>query len=123
MGEVIALLSGTGGLGKSSLAAGIAIALAKSGKRVLCVDCQAGFGTLDIYLGMESLDILSYADICRGDYPLSRAATHPQFPWLRVLTAPVRSACDEKDHRVFSAIISRAGTEFDYVFLNAVHTI
>ena len=119
MGEVIALLSGTGGLGKSSLAAGIAIALAKSGKRVLCVDCQAGFGTLDIYLGMESLDTLSYADICRGDYPLSRASVHPQMEKLSFLSAPVRSAFDASEHRVFAAILNRAKAEFDYIFLNA----
>ena len=67
MGEAIALLSGTGGLGKTALTAGLALALAKGGKKVLCVDCQAGLGTLDIYLGMEQQDALSYADVCRGD--------------------------------------------------------
>lgn len=119
MGEVIALLSGTGGVGKSSLTAGLAIALAKSGRNVLCVDCQAGFGTLDIYLGLESLDTLSYADICRGDYPLSRAAVHPGLPKLRFLSAPVRCAPEEIDGRIFSAIITRAKAEFDFVLLNA----
>ena len=115
MGEVIALLSGTGGMGKSSLTAGLAIALAKSGKRVLCVDCQAGFGTLDIYLGLESQDALSYADICRGDYPLSRAAVHPQLPKLSFLSAPVRPE-DVED--TFGGMISRATADHDYVLLN-----
>ena len=113
------MLSGTGGLGKTALTAGVALAMAKSGKRVLCVDCQAGFGTLDIYLGMESLDTLSYADICRGDYPLSRAAVHPQLEKLSFLSAPVRSVFDASEHRVFAAIIGRAKAEFDYIFLNA----
>ena len=116
MGEVISLLSGTGGMGKSCLTAGLAMALAKSGKKVLCVDCQAGFGTLDIYLGMESQDALSYADICRGDYPLSRAAEHPQLPTLRFLSAPVRPE-DVEDR--FGQVIRSAGAEYDYVFLNS----
>ena len=116
MGEVIALLSGTGGMGKSCLAAGLSMALAKSGRKVLCIDCQAGFVTLDIYLGTESQDALSYADICRGDYPLSRAAAHPQLPTLRFLAAPVRPE-DVEDG--FGNMIEAAKAEFDFIFLNA----
>ena len=117
MGEVIALLSGTGGMGKSSLTAGLAIALAKSGKKVLCVDCQAGFGTLDIYLGLESQDALSYADICRGDYPLSRAAVHPQLPKLSFLSAPVRP---ENVEDTFGGMISRAKADHSLLAVPAV---
>ena len=116
MGEVIALLSGTGGMGKSCLAAGLSMALAKSGKKVLCIDCQVGFGTMDIYLGMESQDALSYADICRGDYPLSRAAAHPDLQTLRFLSAPFRPEPVEDG---FEDMISRAKADFDYVFLNS----
>ena len=46
MGEVIAVLSGKGGTGKTSLCAGIATALAESDKKVLCIDCDAGLGNL-----------------------------------------------------------------------------
>lgn len=116
MGEVIALLSGTGGMGKSCLTAGLALRLAASGKKVLCVDCRPGFGTLDLYFGMESMDVLSYIDICRGDYPLSRAAVHPHCPTLRFLSAPVRR--DAPSHG-FADMIRAAAAEFDYVLLNA----
>lgn len=119
MGEVISLLSGTGGMGKSCLTAGVALALAKNGRNVLCVDCQPGLGTLDIYLGMESLDVLSYTDICRGDYPLSRAAAHPETPRLRFLAAPVRLSADEAVEQAFGAMLRRAKAEFDYILLNA----
>ena len=88
---MIALLAGTGGMGKTCLTAGLAVALAKSGRRVLCVDCQPGLGTLDLYLDMEQQDALSYADICRGDYPLARAAVHPQWNSLHFLAAPIRT--------------------------------
>jgi septum site-determining protein MinD len=103
-------------MGKTCLAAGLAMALAKGGKRVLCVDCQAGFGTMDIYLGMESQDALSYADICRGDYPLIRAAVHPQLPSLRFLAAPVRPE-DVEDR--FGNMLQTARAEFDFILLNA----
>ena len=116
MGEVIALFSGTGGMGKSCLTAGLALRLAASGKNVLCVDCRPGFGTLDLYFGMESMDVLSYGDICRGDYPLTRAAAHPHYPQLRFLAAPVRwdACCDG-----FDQLIDSAAPEFDYILLNA----
>ena len=42
MGELIAVLSGKGGTGKTSVCAAVASALALDGKRVLCVDCDVG---------------------------------------------------------------------------------
>ena len=38
MGELIAVLSGKGGTGKTSVCAGVATALAELGERVLCID-------------------------------------------------------------------------------------
>ena len=119
MGEIISLHAGTGGMGKTSLTAGIALALAKEQKRVLCVDCQQGLSTLDIYLGMESLDALSYADICRGDYPLGRASVHPGLPSLHYVSAPVRVAADEPDPQRFREMMDRAAAAYDFVLLNA----
>ena len=60
MAEVIAIVSGKGGTGKTSLCAGIAQALATSGKTVLCVDCDVGLRNLDIALGISHLGALSF---------------------------------------------------------------
>ena len=46
MGEVIAILSGQGGTGKTSLCAGIATAMALMGEKVLCLDCDVGLRNL-----------------------------------------------------------------------------
>ena len=40
MGEILAVLSGQGGTGKTSVCAGLAIALAAEGKKILCIDCD-----------------------------------------------------------------------------------
>ena len=53
LGELIAVLSGKGGTGKTSVCAGIAVALAAEGKKVLCIDCDVGLRNLDISLGMS----------------------------------------------------------------------
>ena len=42
VGELIAVVSGKGGTGKTSVTALLATALAQSGKRVLCIDCDVG---------------------------------------------------------------------------------
>ena len=63
LGELIAVLSGKGGTGKTSVCAGIAVALAAEGKRVLCIDCDVGLRNLDISLGMTESGALSFLDV------------------------------------------------------------
>ena len=75
MGEVIAVLSGKGGTGKTTLCAGIATALAQDGEKVLCIDCDVGLRNLDIALGLTEGDALSFLEVCRGEYTLEQAMT------------------------------------------------
>ena len=70
MGELIAVLSGKGGTGKTSLCAGIATALAQEGAKVLCIDCDIGLRNLDISLAMADDGALSFLDVCQGGYDL-----------------------------------------------------
>ena len=85
MGELIAVLSGKGGTGKTSVCAGIASALAFQGESVLCIDCDIGLRNLDIALGITQLDALSFQEVL--SYGLDRATKHPDFPQLHFLTA------------------------------------
>lgn len=119
MGELIAILSGKGGTGKTSVCAGIATALAQRGEKVLCIDCDVGLRNLDIALGISELGTLSFLDICRGDYHLSMAATHPVFPKLSFLTAPVSCQVESIDEDSFAAMLQQARGMFSYVFLDA----
>ena len=96
MGELIAVLSGKGGTGKTSVCAGIATALASSGRKILCIDCDVGLRNLDISLAMSDSGALSFLDICRGNYPLSQAAVHPMYPSLHFLTAPVNCPAEDR---------------------------
>ena len=119
MGELIAVLSGKGGTGKTSVCAGVATALAELGERVLCIDCDVGLRNLDISLGLTDSASLSFLDVCSGNYSFSHIQPHPQFPNLYFLTAPVNATADQVDPVAFSAMLQQARESFRYIFLDA----
>ena len=119
MGELIAVVSGKGGTGKTSVCAGIATALAESGRRVLCVDCDVGLRNLDISLGMSDCGGLSFLDVSEFGYELENAPHHPIYDNLSFLTAPMNRSPEDINTESFIALFQRARERFDYIFLDA----
>lgn len=119
MGELIAILSGKGGTGKTSLCAGIASALAQSGETVLCIDCDIGLRNLDISLGLSHFGSLSFTDVCQGSYTLEQATQHPEYPSLFFLTAPMNCAAGQVDVPAFLQMLRSARDHYAYIFLDA----
>jgi len=119
MGELIAVLSGKGGTGKTSVCAGIAEALALSGERVLCIDCDVGLRNLDIALGLSQFSTLSFLEVCRDGYSLEMATIHPIYPGLAFLTAPMNCTADDIDQQAFSELLEQARRQFAYVLMDA----
>ena len=119
MGELIAVLSGKGGTGKTSVCAGIATALAQMGNQVLCIDCDIGLRNLDIALGLAQTAPVSFLDVCRGDYSLDDALQHPKYSTLHFLTAPINCTCEQIDKPAFSELLRNARERFQFVFLDA----
>lgn len=119
MGELIAIASGKGGTGKTSVCAGLATALAQSGRSVLCVDCDIGLRNLDISLGFTEGSALSFLDVCQGSYCLDDIPRHTLYPALAFLTAPMSFAPGSIDREAFAAFLRQARPRFDYIFLDA----
>lgn len=119
MGEIIAILSGKGGTGKTSMCAGLSTALAHLGLSVLCIDCDVGLRNLDIALGLSDEPAISFQDVCSGEYDLSDATTHPVYPTLQFLTAPVNGTSDQVDTEAFFKMLSKARKKYRYIFLDA----
>ena len=63
MGIATVITSGTGGVGKSTVAVGLGRALAQRGRRVLLVDCDAGLRSLDRMTGTEENLVFDIADV------------------------------------------------------------
>ena len=119
MGELLAVLSGKGGTGKTSVCAGIASALSLMGEKVLCIDCDIGLRNLDIALGMSDLAALSFVDVYQSGYSLDMAARHPIYRNLYFLTAPMNCPAGQIDPIAFSGLLNEARRHFSYVLLDA----
>lgn len=52
--RVIAVTSGKGGVGKTSLVVNVAVTLARKGKKVIILDCDLGTANVDVMLGMHT---------------------------------------------------------------------
>ena len=62
----ILVTSSKGGIGKSTLSAGLAYAFARRGKRVLLCDCDLGGRSLDMFLGEENNTLFDIGDVVKG---------------------------------------------------------
>lgn len=119
-GQCIAVVSGKGGTGKTSFTAGVGAALAQSGKRVLCLDCDVGLRNLDLALGLSDRALMDFSDVAQGRCPLAAAVVeHPHLPGLFLLTAPVRSRGRPVTEVQMVHLIQDIRTQFDYCLLDA----
>lgn len=72
MTRIIAIASGKGGVGKTSLTANLGVALAKMGKSVIVVDTDLQMANLGLMLGMEGRPI-TLQDVLTGEATLTDA--------------------------------------------------
>ena len=79
MGQVIAVVSGKGGTGKTSFTALVGAALARLGYRTLCMDCDIGLRNLDLALGLTDRALMDFSDVIEGRATLADAIVpHPR---------------------------------------------
>jgi len=111
--RTVAVTSGKGGVGKSSLAVNLGLALASSGREVLLVDADLGLASADLLLGLSPEATL--AEVTLDDLPV-RQALVPVAPGLDLLpgVAGVAELADLSPVARQQLIAALAALEDDY---------
>lgn len=112
------IASGKGGVGKSSVTAGLSLALCESGKKVLCIDADVGFKSLDLIFNVGEGAVFSWLDIIAGSCSAEEAMIKCHENGLYLLTPPgsMNALITEES---FKIMVSMSQIGFDYIFIDA----
>lgn len=101
--NIIAVLGGKGGTGKSTCSTELAIALAKKKKRVLLVDTDAGMRCLDMLLGVSEKLVFDLSDAMSGKDLGSCLLDVEDYGDIKLLAAPAGDS--SLDEGAFAAFV------------------
>lgn len=119
MGQVIAIVSGKGGTGKTSLTALIGASLATLGRETLLLDCDVGLRDLDLALGLSDRVLMDFSDVVAGRATLEEAVVrHPKLKNLSLLTAPLTTEASLASPDGMGDLLRAARERYDFVLLD-----
>lgn len=119
MGRKIAIVSGKGGVGKTTVACGVALSLAKSGKSVCLIDLDVGLNNLDVLLGLENKVVYDLADCISGRCRIKQALVNDSaFENLYLLPSMRFSSVKISEYEIQTITDKLAGV-FDFVIIDA----
>ena len=117
MGRLLAVTSGKGGAGKSSVSVHLASSLSDMGNKVLLIDLDAGMRCLDIMLGVSDILLFDLEDVLSGNKSLEESIIIPPCGngKLHFLAAPLKNKIKISS---FLKLIDYALTVYDFVMLD-----
>lgn len=119
MSQAWMIASGKGGVGKSTLAAALAVGLARRGQRVAVVDADIGLRSLDVMLGLQNHVVYDLVDVARGACKLKQALVpHWRYPTLYLLCAAQVGDSSQITPQDMQRLIFRLKKMFAYVLLD-----
>jgi len=119
MATVIAVTSGKGGTGKTSLVGAVGSCLAALGHPTLCIDMDVGLRNLDLTLGLSDRALMDFTDVAEGRCPLDKAVVeHPDIRGLFLLTAPFSLPLNIAEDGM-RALLRQARERYAYILLDA----
>lgn len=85
---VVTVTSGKGGVGKTTITANLAVSLATTGARVVCIDADIGLRNLDVVMGLENRIVYDIVDVIEGRCRLRQAMIRDKrLPELHLIPA------------------------------------
>ncbi len=117
MAKIITVISGKGGVGKSTFCVNTAISLCEYGKRILLIDGDVGLRSLDLLLGVDNMVLYDWSDVLENRCDKDKARLFYNDN-LQLLPAPLMNV-DNLDVDVFSSLIDRYKDGYDYIFIDS----
>lgn len=119
MARKIVVTSGKGGVGKTTIAAGVSAQLAKRGEQVLLCDADFGLNNVDVVTGIEQFVIYDVVDVIEGRCRAKQALVrHPVFANLYILTSSHSAPERYVSPQALRLVIDSLAPQFDYVFID-----
>ncbi|MDR3230848.1 MAG: septum site-determining protein MinD [Synergistaceae bacterium] len=119
-GRVIVVTSGKGGVGKTTSTANLAVALAKSGKKVVAIDADIGLRNLDVVMGLENRVVYNFIDVIEKRARLNQALVRDKRVEnnLFLLPAAQTRTKDAVTPEQMAELCEQLRPDFDFVLLD-----
>lgn len=118
MGKIIAIMSGKGGVGKTTLTAYMGAALNRRGHRVLITDADFGMRDLDLVLGKENDIFFDAIDIWKERCNKDNAIL-PLRAGFDFLPATQSRRWEDVGRKGYGKLIKKIAKSYDYVIIDA----
>ena len=119
MSRILSVVSGKGGVGKSSFTANLGAALAAAGRSVLIVDTDIGLRAQDALLGLENMVVYDLVDAVSGDcLPEDALLEVPSVPGLRLLPAAQFARAKALEPKKLRKLLKSLENTFDDVLID-----
>ncbi|MBQ7656410.1 MAG: P-loop NTPase [Clostridia bacterium] len=120
MGRIFSIMSGKGGVGKSTLSVSLAEFYARTGKTVVLLDGDIGQRCADLMLNVQDRVVYDLGDVADKTCKLEEALLpHPVLPTLSLLAAPQILTVSDVKRKAMDKIITQLSERSDILLLDA----
>ena len=118
MTRIIGIVSGKGGVGKTTFAVNLSIALSRFEKKVLVIDCNISTPHVAYYLGAESYSI-NLSNVFKGEVDVKFAPTsHHGVMFIPASENLKDMEIDFENLKIYVLKLAKKGA-FDFIFLDS----